>query len=80
MSGVRYAASIEQLAKRLGQIMITSKAVAKAAPFLTFEITGGVLAPEALALFDKKLASSSRSIRWAFALGSISQRIAPARA
>jgi guanine deaminase len=51
---VVYAASIEQLAKRLGQIMITSKAVAKAAPFLTVEITGGVLSAEALALFDKK--------------------------
>ena len=34
--------------------MITSKAVAQAAPFLTVEITGGVLATEALALFDKK--------------------------
>ena len=51
---VVYAASIEQLSKRLGQIMITSRAVAEAAPFLTVEITGGVLAPEALALFDKK--------------------------
>ena len=51
---VVYAASIEQLEKRIGQIMITSKAVAQAAPFLTVEITGGVLATEALALFDKK--------------------------
>ncbi len=51
---VVYAASIEQLSKRLGQIMITSKAVAKATPFLTVEITGGVLATEALALFAKK--------------------------
>lgn len=51
---VVYAASIEQLAKRLGQIMITSDAVAKAAPFADIEITGGLLAPEALALFDKK--------------------------
>jgi len=51
---VVYAASIEQLAKRLGQIMITSRAVAEAAPFLTVEITGGVLSAEALALFDKK--------------------------
>jgi guanine deaminase len=34
--------------------MITSKAVAQAAPFETVEITGGVLATEALALFDKK--------------------------
>ncbi len=51
---VVYAASIEQLEKRIGQIMITSKAVAQAAPFLTVEITGGVLATEALALFAKK--------------------------
>jgi guanine deaminase len=51
---VVYAASIEQLSKRLGQIMITSRAVAEAASFLTVEITGGVLAPEALALFDRK--------------------------
>ncbi len=54
MGRVVYAASIEQLAKRVGQIMITSKDVAKAAPFVHIEITGGVLAPEALALFDKK--------------------------
>jgi guanine deaminase len=51
---VVYAASIEQLAKRLGQIMIACTAVAKAAPFADIEITGGLLAPEALALFDKK--------------------------
>ncbi|MGZ9410769.1 MAG: nucleoside deaminase [Methylocystis sp.] len=51
---VVYAASIEQLEKRIGQIMITSKAVAQAAPFETVEITGGVLATEALALFAKK--------------------------
>jgi guanine deaminase len=53
MGRVVYAASIEQLSKKLGQIMITSRAVAEAAPFLTVEITGGVLATEALALFDK---------------------------
>ena len=51
---VVYAASVEQLEKRIGQIMITSKAVAQAAPFITVEITGGVLATEALALFEKK--------------------------
>jgi len=51
---VVYAASIEQLEKRIGQIMITSRAVAQAAPFADIEITGGLLAPEALALFDKK--------------------------
>ncbi|MBL1255462.1 nucleoside deaminase [Methylocystis sp. Sn-Cys] len=46
-----YAASIEQLATRIGQIMMRSEAVAEAAPFETIEITGGVLAGEALALF-----------------------------
>ncbi|HEY8126811.1 MAG TPA: nucleoside deaminase [Methylocystis sp.] len=54
MGRVVYAASIEQLEKRIGQIMITSRAVAEAAPFLTVEITGGVLSAEALALFAKK--------------------------
>jgi guanine deaminase len=34
--------------------MITSKAVAEATPFADIAITGGLLAPEALALFDKK--------------------------
>lgn len=51
---VVFAASIEQLSERLGQIMITSRAVAQAAPFADIEITGGLLAPEALALFEKK--------------------------
>ena len=51
---VVYAASVEQLSKHIGQIMITSHALAKAAAFVDIEITGGVLAPEALALFEKK--------------------------
>ncbi len=50
-SRVVYAASIEQLSTRIGQIMLPSKSVADAAPFETVEITGGVLAGEALALF-----------------------------
>lgn len=54
MGRVVYGASIEQLSKRLGQIMLTSRTVAEHAPFLTVAITGGVLATEALALFDKK--------------------------
>lgn len=53
MGRVVYAASIEQLSKRLGQIMLTSRTVAERTPFLTVAITGGVLASEALALFDK---------------------------
>jgi len=46
-----YAASIEQLSTRIGQIMTPSKSLAEAAPFETIDITGGVLAAEALALF-----------------------------
>lgn len=46
-----YAASIKELSARIGQIMMTSKSVAEAAPFQRIEITGGVLAREALALF-----------------------------
>jgi guanine deaminase len=48
---VVYAASIEELSRRMGQIMVTSRAVAEAAPFETIDITGGVRAAEALALF-----------------------------
>jgi tRNA(adenine34) deaminase len=50
---VVFAASIDELATTLGQIMLTSKQVADAAPFATVAITGGVLAAEALALFQK---------------------------
>src|SRR6202047_5458978 len=50
---VVFAASLHQLATKLGQIMLTSRAVADAAPFATIAITGGVLSAEALALFPK---------------------------
>ncbi|WP_424360577.1 nucleoside deaminase [Methylocystis parvus] len=46
-----YAASIEQLSTKIGQIMTPSRTLAEAAPFETIDITGGVLAAEALALF-----------------------------
>lgn len=46
-----FAASIKELSTRIGQIMTTSESLAKAAPFARIEITGGVLAKEALALF-----------------------------
>lgn len=46
-----YAASIKQLSSRIGQIMITSSTIADAATENKIEITGGVLASEALALF-----------------------------
>ena len=50
---VVFAASIEELATKMGQIMLTSRAVADAAPFASIAITGGVLSAEALALFSK---------------------------
>ena len=46
-----FAASISQLAAKIGQIMVTSDAIAAAADFAAVEITGGVMAKEALALF-----------------------------
>jgi tRNA(adenine34) deaminase len=51
---VVYAASIEQLSTKLGQIMVPSAEIAAKTPFTEVEITGGVLADEALALFDRK--------------------------
>jgi tRNA(adenine34) deaminase len=48
---VVFGASIEQLAAKIGQIMLTSQTVANATPFETVAITGGVLAAEAMALF-----------------------------
>ena len=48
-----FAASVLQLGERMNQIMITSADVAAKAPFLPIKITGGVLADEALRLFDK---------------------------
>jgi guanine deaminase len=50
---VVFAASIAELSTRIGQIMVTSRQIADAAPFATISITGGVLAAEALALFEK---------------------------
>jgi len=48
-----FDASIDELATELGQIMLTSRQVADAAPFAAITITGGVLSAEALALFPK---------------------------
>ncbi|KAB2855250.1 MAG: nucleoside deaminase [Bauldia sp.] len=50
---VVYGASIEELAMRLGQIMLTSRLVADAAPFAEISITGGVLSAQALELFPR---------------------------
>jgi tRNA(adenine34) deaminase len=51
---VVYAASIEQLSTKLGQIMVPSAEIAARTSFTEVEITDGVLAEEALALFDRK--------------------------
>jgi len=46
-----FAASVDQLATKIVQIMIPCAEVAKQTPFADIGITGGVLANEALALF-----------------------------
>jgi tRNA(adenine34) deaminase len=50
---VVFAASIAQLATKIGQIMVTSEQLADVAPFANIGITGGVLAAEAMALFSE---------------------------
>src|SRR5258707_1346854 len=45
-----FAASVQQLSTKLNQIMISSADLAPMAPFAPIEITGGVLADEAMAL------------------------------
>jgi tRNA(adenine34) deaminase len=49
-----FAASIAQLSTRIDQIMITGAELARLAPFAPIEITGGVLADEAMALFPPR--------------------------
>ena len=51
---VVYAASIEELSTRLGQIMVPAAEIAAKTAFHAVAITGSVLADEALALFDRK--------------------------
>jgi tRNA(adenine34) deaminase len=48
---VVYAASIAEIEAHLGQIRISCTEIAQKTPFETIEITGGVLAAEALKLF-----------------------------
>ena len=48
-----YAASVEQLATRITQIMISSAELRAKALFVAISITGGVLADEAMALFRR---------------------------
>jgi tRNA(Arg) A34 adenosine deaminase TadA len=49
-----FAASVQQLATTLDQIMISSADIAAKAPFVPITITGGVLVDEAMQLFGKK--------------------------
>jgi tRNA(adenine34) deaminase len=49
-----FAASVDQLATKINQIMISSGQIAAAAPFAPIAITGGVLADEAMQLFANK--------------------------
>ena len=53
ISRVVFAASIAQLATRIGQIDITAQQIADATPFADIAVTGGVLASEAMVLFPK---------------------------
>ena len=48
-----FAASVEQIAARMNQIMISSADIAAKETFLSIKITGGVLADEAVQLFGK---------------------------
>ena len=49
---VVYAASVAEIAAHLGQIRISCTEIAQKTPFETIEITGGVLAADALKLFQ----------------------------
>jgi tRNA(adenine34) deaminase len=54
MGRLVFAASVTQLATRIDQIMISSAELAAKTPFVKIEITGGVLADEAMALFPPR--------------------------
>jgi tRNA(Arg) A34 adenosine deaminase TadA len=49
-----FAASVQQLASKIDQIMLSSADVAATARFAPISITGGVLADMAMQLFDKR--------------------------
>jgi tRNA(adenine34) deaminase len=53
VSRLVFAASVEQLAATLDQIIISSADIAARAPFVPITITGGVLADEAMQLFHR---------------------------
>jgi tRNA(adenine34) deaminase len=49
---VVYGASVEELSKLIGQIKVSSAEIAAKTTFAAIEITGGVLADDALELFE----------------------------
>ena len=51
ISRLVYAASVDELSAKIGQIMISSEDVAAKTPFAGIDITGGVLSAEAMSLF-----------------------------
>ena len=54
MGRLVFAASVQQLASKIDQIMLSSGDLAAKAPFAPISITGGVLADMAMQLFDKR--------------------------
>jgi tRNA(Arg) A34 adenosine deaminase TadA len=48
-----FGASIDQLATKINQIMVSDAYIASKTPFTSISITGGVLAAEAMQLFSK---------------------------
>jgi tRNA(Arg) A34 adenosine deaminase TadA len=48
-----YAASIAELAQKIGQINVTARQIANSTPFADIEMTGGLLSGNALRLFDQ---------------------------
>src|SRR6266852_3475644 len=51
MGRLVFAASVEQLATKISQIMVPAAEIAAKAPFVPITITGGVLADDAMQLF-----------------------------
>jgi tRNA(Arg) A34 adenosine deaminase TadA len=51
ISRLVYAASIDQLATKISQIMLSAEDVATKAPFAQIDIAGGVLGDQAMRLF-----------------------------
>ena len=49
-----FAASIEQLSQRIGQVDITAQQIANAASFSNIEITGGLLSGDSMRLFSSE--------------------------